>query len=305
MKFLIRVLVAALMAVIVGYGGLYYRNNRVVDPPRSGPVAGSLERAIGWVEANRAALLENPHAILWWMIGRAAEITHDARLVAAFDAYKTRYVANRRDNVWAPLVSPGSWVPVNDSYLNGLDYYQQFFLYAITCDAELGSIPAIRAQTDPAFCDRYPWKPACVTHQLMGQYFMQRSGCGDQGELQASMVQLQQRIRSQLAWDPRVVDVYLQRVLMLAETGAFSLIEPVWIQRILDVQRSDGGWSNVDPLFRVGGGRWFVLGERGIGFSNADSTLHATAQGLLLMALLDTRAGGEETGEAGSPSVPR
>ena len=106
-------------------------------------------------------------------------------------------------------------------------YYNWHFIYGYTCDQELAKVPEIAAQNDPALCDLRLLSPSCVTHQMMGLLLLRRSQCGDQVQLDSSIKTLQQRIRTQLTWDPRVVDVYMQRVLILVESGAGNLVKPV------------------------------------------------------------------------------
>ena len=100
------------------------------------------------------------------------------------------------------------------------------------------------------------------------------------------MVQLQHRIQRQLTWDPRVVDGYLQRVLMLAESGNADAIKPVRLQNIIETQRPDGGWSGIDALLPVGNGRYLAFGSRGFTISRPASDFHATAQDVLLFSIL-------------------
>jgi hypothetical protein len=97
---------------------------------------------------------------------------------------------------------------------------------------------------------------------------------------------LQSRIVGQLTWDPRVVDVYVQRVLMLVESGAVERVKPVWLQRVLAAQQPDGGWAGVDPLLELGSEFSLGLGPRGFTLSPPRSDFHASAQGLLLLSLL-------------------
>jgi len=159
-------------------------------------------------------------------------------------------------------------------------------MYAITCDRELQQVPGIAAQNQPGFCDEHPLRPACVTHQLMGVRLLQDRGCGNPDELQDTLQQLQQRIHRQLTWDPRVVDVYLQRVLMLAESGAVGTIKPIWVQNIIEAQQPDGGWGGFDPWIPVGGGYYLGFGGRGFSPGQPQSDFHATTQNVLLFSIL-------------------
>ena len=74
----------------------------------------------------------------------------------------------------------------------------------------------------------------------------------------------------------------------LIETGRRQDVKAVWIKRILDAQRQDGGWDGVDViahlqdhLLACSDGRL-----RPAVMSQPESTFHPTAQGLYLLALL-------------------
>ena len=123
----------------------------------------------------------------------------------------------------------------------------------------------------------------------MGIRLLQGSECGDPAQLDDAVQQLQQRIRKQLLLDPRVVDVYMQRVLMLEESGAGDLVKPVWIWNLVDAQRADGGWGSFDPLVPLGGGRYFGYGSKFLAIKQLRSSFHMTAQGVLLFSLLTSR----------------
>lgn len=182
---------------------------------------------------------------------------------------------------------PGHWVVVGSNDQTGLHDYQLHFLYAINCDPELATRPLILAQLDPTYCDTHPFRPACATHQLMGLRFMQRARCGEPRATEDAIRQLQTRVSRQLTWDPRVVDVYLRRVLLLMESGARNAVKPVWLERILKAQQRDGGWAAIDSVLSLMDRKLsFGFDARGITFQPPVPNFHATAQGLLLMSLL-------------------
>lgn len=278
------------MTALLGtYIVFYYQNNRALPLPDQGTISESLEHAIGWLVANRDTILDENNVFLWRMVERVAEKSGDRRVVSLFRTYEDRYLPAGQSNIWKPLFKPGTWSPVPDEYLQQQDYYQKFFLYAVSCDKSLGAMPDIAAQMDPNFCDRYLLRPACVTHQLMGFLLMQRARCADSALLQSGVAKLQRRIRRQLTWDSRVVDVYMQRVLMLVDSGGYELLKPVWIQRVLSAQQPDGGWAGVDPLLPIGGDLGLAFSQHGMAIARIHSNFHTTVQGALLMCLLDER----------------
>ncbi len=275
--------IAALLATSGGYS--IWHNNRSVTPPDQEQMSTTLENSIRWLTDHRQKILDDHNSILWHMVQRAGDITGDARLKELFADYTRRYLENRPNNIWRPLFYPKSWVPVRFEDIAALPYYNLHFIYALTCDRDLAQIPEIAAQNDPAFCDGHPLRPACATHQMMGLLLLKRSQCGDQVVLENSIQTLQQRIHNQLTWDPRVVDVYLQRVLMLVESGAADTVKPVWLKQLADAQQPDGGWSPFMPVVPIGGGRSIGI-NRLPGIGSPRSSFHMTAQGVLLFALL-------------------
>lgn len=284
MKKALIILTLILLGLGAGLGVLISANNAESTWPDRTRLQTSYDDALGWLEANREAILNHANPALWWMIQRSLEINHNPRLADLFQAYEDRYLQNRT-NLWYPLFYPGRWVPFNDSDLIGFDDYQLHFVYGISCDEELGRTPLLQAQLDPDYCDGSPLRPACVTHQLIGFRFMQRSRCGDAEATQQAIIQLQDRIVTQLTLDPRVVDVYMQRVMMLLETAAPQKVKPIWLNRLLDAQQPDGGWSDFQPLLHLTGDTHLGFYARGIKIASPRSDFHMTAQGILLLSL--------------------
>lgn len=291
-KILIKLTLSVLALVVATAAVLLYTNNRAAPWPERAELQTALEATIGWMEANRETVLKQANPVLWWMVQQSAERTGDPRLRALFAEYHAQRLADGR-NLWLPLFYPGRWVPFTDAEIAHFPDYNLHFVYAISCDATLAEHPVVRPQLHADFCDRHPWRPACATHQLMGFRFMQRGQCGDPEAVRAEVAALQSRIVGQLTWDPRVVDVYVQRVLMLAESGATERIKPIWLRRVLAAQRPDGGWAGVDPLVSLGS---FTLsfGPRGFSLAQPRSDFHATAQGLLLLSLLNHAESGAQ-----------
>ncbi len=276
--------ITALLVLLYGY--LFWKNNASVTAPERAELEATLENSIQWLEHNRDSVLTSSNPMLWYMIQQAAGVSGDQRLQRLFADYEQRYLKNRSTNLWRPLFYPGTWVPVHFTDIASFPYYNWHFMYAMICDSELGKVPEIAAQNDPAFCDGHPLRPACATHQLIGIRLMQRIECGDAAQLEDTVKQLQQRIRRQLLLDPRVVDVYMQRVLMLTESGASDLIKPVWIKNLIDAQQADGSWSEFEPLVPLGGGRYLGYGPKFFAVRQPSPSFHMSAQGVLLFALL-------------------
>jgi hypothetical protein len=73
---------------------------------------------------------------------------------------------------------------------------------------------------------------------------------------------------------------------MQMDSGHQSKINPRWVKRILLAQHADGGWGDFQPLIPVGGGEYFGFHAKGAGIRKPESSFHATAQGIWLMAML-------------------
>ena len=289
MRNLLRVTSFIFFLLALVYAYLAWTNNKPVTAPHQAQLQTTLENSIHWLEKNREKILVESNPMLWYMIQQAADVSGDKRLQQLFAGYEQRYLDKRGNNPWRPLFYPGTWVAVRFEDIASFPYYNWHFIYATLCDRELGQIPEIAAQNDPAFCDLHRLRPACVTHQLMGIRLLQQSKCGDPAQLNDTVLQLQQRISRQLLLDPRVVDVYMQRVLMLMESGADELVKPIWIRNLVDAQRADGGWSPFAPLVPVGVGRYFGYGQKFFAIRQPRSSFHMTAQGVLLFSLLTSR----------------
>ena len=287
MRTLLRVILILLLCVGSWYGYLVWQNNRNISEATDEDLAMALEKAIGWLETNRARILDDANTMLWWMVQQSASLTGNSRLDQLFSSYEQKYL-RAANNPWKPLFNPNSWVPIRYGDIKQLPDYNQHYLYAITCDAELGEVSGIRVQFDPGFCaEHHPVSPACVTHQLIGMRLMQARDCGDRQEVQRTIAVLQGKVRRQLTWDTRVVDVYLQRVWVLIESGAADKVKPVWVRRVLEAQLPDGGWADAEPLINLPGDAQFGFTRTGVGiFSEQDSVFHATAQGVFLLGLL-------------------
>jgi hypothetical protein len=277
--------------LLLAYAYLIWENNKIVTIPNQADLQTTLEKAIVWLDRNREIILSVSNPPLWRMVQQAAELTGDERLKSLFAAYNHRYLENRNNDVWRVwrhLFYPGTRVPVRFEDITRLPYYDWHFIYASLCDRKLGNNPEIAAQNNPAFCDKHPISPACEARQLMGIRLLQRSDCGDAEQLADTVRQLEQRIRRQLVLDPRVVDVYMQRVLMLMESGAREFVKPIWIKRLVDAQRTDGGWASFYPLMPLLiGDRYFGYGPKYFALKKQPhSDFHMTAQGVLLFSIL-------------------
>ena len=283
--------------------GVSYRvNNAEVPFPSQVEIEQSQLKAIGWIKAHESEVLDTENAALWWMLRDSAALTGNAYLVGLYAKYYERYLAHNPRNGWHYLFDKESdvWLPISE--LAQLPDYNQFFLYGLSCDSSLRKQSQVAKLLGADACGTIPSPtyfrdPACVTHQLVGVRFMHQRRCEDDMRTGVLIRTLQDKIVVEATWDFRgVVDSYIQKILMLAESGAAQRIKPIWLKRVINAQRMDGGWDDFDEIFPLNRGRsfgWAGWSAHGwIWIRHPKSSFHATAQGLYLMSLLQSHSTG-------------
>ena len=292
----LRWLALCVAAVAVGVIGWLcyceYRNSQDVPPPTEAELREHLGQATGWIFANRARVSTENNAMLWLFIREAGRLSGDVQLSAMASEYQTRYTKGTLSQFFFDPSGSEQLASRRIFFTNDWGDYQRLFVYGATCNNSVREDPGVQALLTPSGCDpqlmwlRSPW---CRTHQLMGLRFVLKNHCEPDAETVRLVNTVQNSILTELHWDFRVEDAYLQKVLTLVESGRRKDIKPIWIRRILDAQRSDGGWDGVDIVARLPGNR--VLAWEGGRLypwvrSQPAPNLHATAQGLYLLALL-------------------
>ena len=170
---------------------------------------------------------------------------------------------------------------------NSLPDYYYHYIYGFSCSKLLADEDVVKIQNQSDFCRQYHLiTPACTTHQMFGFRFRQRTGCDDQQIVSDKIRILSDSIKNQSKYDFRVVDVYIQRVLTLYDSGNGNKVNPRWIKRIMQAQNTDGGWSDFQPLISLGGEKYIGFTNKGIGIRSRESSFHTTAQGIWLLAML-------------------
>lgn len=290
MKLIVKIFASFTLSVLCIYGFLVYQNNRSIEKPSPENIKHSYEMSVAWLVENRKMVLQEHNPILWWMIERSAEITNDERLKSLLAELRATTPSIESNPGWQIFIKPEKYWGTNfpPFIYTSLSGYQKYFFFGITCGKELAEDPIIVAQHDVNFCDKNDSTPACITHQLMSYRFMQRYGCNRVTRLDDRVYSLQDKIYDKLLKDPRVIDVYLQRVLMLVDSGAANKVKAVWVQRILDAQLSDGSWSWKQRLLYLGLDHYLSFGDIYYVLypGTARGTFHTTAQGVWLMSLL-------------------
>jgi hypothetical protein len=264
-----------------------WQNNRETDPVSNQQIKQHFTQSVSWLNDNYTSVenIENP--ILWWMIKQAALNSDNDTLNKIYLMYKKNHLVGKPANLSTPMFDRFYHPKIPDiSLLGNLNDYQLFFFYALSCDANLASEPVIQRQMYPEFCSLHYLHPRCITHQLMGLRFMQRYQCGYDETVTSTIAALQQVVKSELTWDFRVGDAYIQRVLMLVETGAYAETRPVWINNILNAQNHDGSWDDFHPVIYLGNG--YYLGHTSMlpAIKKPEADFHTTAQAIWLLSLL-------------------
>ena len=247
----------------------------------------AFNQSINWLQQNNPVIQNDHNSMLWWMLIQAAEKQNNATLNQIIKQYKTSNIARYQNSPWAYLITGQSNPHISAYSLGNMPDYNLLFVYGFSCSRSLAYEDIIKIQHQTSFCWRqHPVSPACTTHQMMGFRFMQRTGCEDPQSVADSINTLSGYIKQQSTYDFRVVDVYLQRVLMQLDSGHQEKINPRWVKRILAHQNADGGWDDFQPLIPVGGGRYFGFHAKGVGIREPNSNLHATAQGVWILVML-------------------
>jgi hypothetical protein len=290
-------LVGAIMvsSVLAGTWIGYMNNNERTVLPSSSALRYSRDRAIGWVRAHEAEALAAENPALWWMIKESAAVSKDPYLAALYGRYYDRYLAHRPGNVWHHLFDSDSRVMIDVSTLDGWPDYSVLFLYGLSCQSRVRSDPRALRLLDADACPSfgslgYFRDPACLTHQLMGLRFVQQHHCEDSGPIDRDSAIVTEKVAVAARWDFRVVDAYIQKLMMLVESGAADRVAPQWVRQVLLAQRQDGGWDDFQALTGPIGNRYLGWSGRGLRFAEPMSNFHTTAQGLYLMTMLSSDA---------------
>ena len=247
----------------------------------------AFDKSVNWLQQNNSVIQNEHNAMLWWMLLQAAPLQSNAALDNILAEYKSTNAKRYENSPWSYLINGTGSSAISAWTLDSMPDYNLHFIYGFSCSRSLAYEDSIKVQNQMNFCWRqHPVSPACTTHQLMAFRFMQRTGCEDPQFVSASINTLSGYITQQSTYDFRAVDVYIQRVLMQMDSGHQNQINPRWVRRILNAQLVDGGWGDFQPLIPVGGGKYFGFTSKGVGIRKIESTFHATAQGVWLMAML-------------------
>jgi hypothetical protein len=290
------------VAALVAY--CEYANSKDVPFPTDAELRSSFSRAAAWASNNGGRILDENNPMLWLFVREAGRLSGEQPMLTLASEYQSK---NSDKSIWRFIFDSSGRERVRELFVDlpaTLPDYNRLFIYGATCNVSVRDDPAVVALLDASACDhrlegiRSPW---CRTHQLMGLRFVQENHCEPDETTAETVKSVQNLILGELKWDFRVEDAYIQKVLTLVESGRRKEVKAIWVRRILDAQRLDGGWDGVDVIARLpddrvlcwSGGRLYpsVL-------AHPASTFHATAQALYLLALL------LKSTDAGAPPLP-
>lgn len=248
----------------------------------------SHEAALKWLFDNKEAVYKDTNPILWAMLGQTAQMTQNYHLGLFVKNYLAKQRTNYSFSPWSTVLG-GPALPINvDQLLSyNLPHYSLYLIYGSSCNKDLGELDIIKRQHETNYClSPSTFTPECMTYQAMGMLYAQNTQCKEPSNTQEKIQSLAKQIKLQSIIDFRVVNVYLQRQLVLLQTGNYDKINQRWIKRILDNQGKDGGWNGFEPLIPVGNDKYIGFTKRSISMKKDNSTLHATAQGIMLTGIL-------------------
>lgn len=280
------ILPAAAAAPALIAGSLLLTNNVRLSAPSRADFERRLERtreaARDWVLVKDMAAPEIQKKRLRELLGNSALMYMLAdcdRLAAAgtFAPLVRLYFENAgARSSWTRLVDPAKPFvdPDKDDFDRLLDY-QRWFLWAMAPD-RVRLAPEEKADLDsPDGMHR-----GRLTHQIFA-WNLHRRLHGATPEHDRLIRHLCERAAEESVFDVRVTDQYLQRIAFVLDAGHPDLIRPSWVERALDGQQDDGGWTWA----------WHGWGPQAfqIRLPEENSSAHPTAQGLWITYLLKYR----------------
>lgn len=259
------------------------------------------EKSVAWLVENEKSYNHRHNPALWNLLKKTIVISKHAELKTIFDRYLLLYGREYQTHPLGFLVNGYSRADYNHADLTIYPDYNLLWMYAYSCDSTLAHMQVIKEQLKIDFCTKqHPLSPVCKTHHVMGLNYFSGSRCENQQQIDTMLTALLTDLERQIFFDFRVIDVYLQRVMLLYENNHTNNLNPRWVERIINAQNDDGGWGNFFPLLSVGKNSAIGIGAKSISVSKQHSNFHATTQGAYLtaMVLQHNSAGIEENTKA-------
>lgn len=314
---LAKLTLAATLIALALLAWAHWLGNRDVPAVTQAEIDLRYAKAMAWLRANETTVDASNNAALWWMVQAAAQRTGDPYLHELLARAESRmFPPGQPPLPWKRMLHPRTEGVTVANDLSRLHAYQRFFHHALTCVAAQGPGGDSSLFLETPVC-RPVWRQlvkgdaACSTHQLMGLKLFRQTGCMPPRDLAPLEAELAGDIVQELTLDPVMKDAYIQRVLMLVWQGHADQVKPVWLRRVLEAQNTDGGWQGHRRMPELPS--WLQPWEvrerlarrwpRRFSPEKVDKDFHATAQGLLLLALLRPHAGGRGAAVAAPPAA--
>ena len=177
-----------------------------------------------------------------------------------------------RASFWKKLLDPSrrAWKYEILEHWGAQRLYQRWLIY--TLDPPIVDL----APSDMrGLFDAERWQKRQLTHQLMALLILRR--LYDDPRVTDHLVRrLCSRIAAESFYDPRMLDMSYQRILVLLMADAPELVRRRWVERIIEQQCPDGGWNDC----------WWGLSSMVHDHDPRLSDAHATAQALYALYLV-------------------
>lgn len=285
-KIFLILIIASLVIPILAYTWLFYKNNFQGETISRQELKEAHTSSIDWLTSNKRTLLSTHNPGLWEMLAKLVSVTKNSELEYLLEEYRSKnYIGYVSHPLRFQVYGTSRKLDFSKIELHSYPYYNLLFMFGDSCDDYLKELDVVQQQLKLDFCPKhYPISPACKTHQLMGFILLKNNRCGDQQVNRAIIDELSYNIQRQLRFDVRMVDVYLQRVMLLLELERYDLIDKSWLENVLEYQNKDGGWDDSMTLIELPGKKSLSIGSKRFKLDTPDSNFHATVQGALLTA---------------------
>ena len=233
----------------------------------------AIEKATDWVHNNETEILKAKNVALIKMLQDCNNLYPAGRFGVICDKFMAApaYLA-----CWKALIDPN--FPVKKFELNQAiknEYIDnKWTLYAIAPD---------KADITPEQIELFSpdkWNGRQLTHQLWSLIPLRKTQPKVNNE--ELINHLCNRITHQLPFNIAMVDIYIQKIAFVLYAGHPEKIRRRWVERVINNQRSDGGWND----------RWLCFESRKrpvLSLKQPSSDQHATIQALWLLCQVKYR----------------
>jgi hypothetical protein len=251
-----------LWAAAMLYNNVSMQNNKAF----SASLDKSISEAAAWISERESAILNTPNVALLKMLDECDKMHPTPEFSGMVKKFMLK---GARPKCWKALIDP-NW-PVDKIELNETikrEYIDnKWILYALSPQ---------QADVTPEQLGLFnydAWNGRQLTHQLWGLIRL-REQAADKTKLDKLIEHLCRRLTNELYFNAAVVDIYIQKNAFVLRAGYPQKIHRRWIERVIENQRSDGGWND----------KWFIFtSSRKPTLEQMQSDPHATIQAIWLL----------------------